>query len=356
MDESDIQYFLRSIGQYQTKSNAKWVYTNCPLAQWTHPSGHDRSPSFGVSIAPGDTSRFNCFAAETPVLTYDGYYPIAQLVGRASRLLTVGADGISRWVDASVESFGQQVLWRLVLSRNGVRREIRATAGHRWFVNNHGKRCEVITSDLRPGHSLSSVMPPRDDLPQFLKACPSLDIGWVVERVEQTGCVEEVFCAVVPGSACFTLEGHILTGNCFTCHQKGDVRNLLYKLSMYTGRGLDQYNDLARFLQNCNAPALSGTKAKLDRATYKARATEVSGMAVDLPMRAKPLEVVRLDENILDKFEKPSGEVLEYLTGTGEDDLGRRRRGLYHHTVTDWEIGWQDLSQRLALPVRPPPP
>ena len=37
---------------------------------------------------------------------------------------------------------------------------------------------------------------------------------WKVVSVETTGKTEEVFCAVVPGTEAFTLEGNILTGNC----------------------------------------------------------------------------------------------------------------------------------------------
>src|SRR5205807_10253530 len=47
--------------------------------------------------------------------------------------------------------------------------------------------------------------------------------GWVVQSVELTDRVEEVFCAVVEGTHNFTLEDNILTGNCFGCQAKGDV-------------------------------------------------------------------------------------------------------------------------------------
>jgi DNA primase len=47
--------------------------------------------------------------------------------------------------------------------------------------------------------------------------------GWVVESVEPTDRVEEVFCAVVEGTHNFALEDNILTGNCFGCSAKGDV-------------------------------------------------------------------------------------------------------------------------------------
>jgi DNA primase len=47
--------------------------------------------------------------------------------------------------------------------------------------------------------------------------------GWMVESVEPTDRVEEVFCAEVEGTHNFALEDNILTGNCFGCQAKGDV-------------------------------------------------------------------------------------------------------------------------------------
>jgi DNA primase len=47
--------------------------------------------------------------------------------------------------------------------------------------------------------------------------------GWMVESVEPSDRVEEVFCAEVDGTHNFTLEDNILTGNCFGCQAKGDV-------------------------------------------------------------------------------------------------------------------------------------
>jgi DNA primase len=47
--------------------------------------------------------------------------------------------------------------------------------------------------------------------------------GWVVQSVEQTDRLEEVFCAEVEDGHAFTLADNILTGNCFGCSAGGDV-------------------------------------------------------------------------------------------------------------------------------------
>ncbi len=54
--------------------------------------------------------------------------------------------------------------------------------------------------------------------------------GWVVESVEETDRVEEVFCAEVDDGHAFTLEDNILTGNCFGCQAGGDVINFLMQI------------------------------------------------------------------------------------------------------------------------------
>ncbi len=53
--------------------------------------------------------------------------------------------------------------------------------------------------------------------------------GWVVQSVEQTDRVEEVFCAEVEDGHAFVLEDNILTGNCFGCGEGGDVIDFLMK-------------------------------------------------------------------------------------------------------------------------------
>lgn len=48
-------------------------------------------------------------------------------------------------------------------------------------------------------------------------------LGWVVQSVEESGRVEEVFCAEVEDGHAFTLADNVLTGNCFGCGVGGDV-------------------------------------------------------------------------------------------------------------------------------------
>ena len=60
-------------------------------------------------------------------------------------------------------------------------------------------------------------------------------LGWQVVEVKNTDRVEDVYCAQVPKYAAFTLESGVVTGNCFTCHQTGNIPKLISKLSGLRG-------------------------------------------------------------------------------------------------------------------------
>jgi len=119
------------------------------------PFHDEKTPSFNVTPARG---LFYCLAGETRVLTWEGVKPIRELAGGTHRILGKHAD----WIEAPFRSFGVQPLMRLTLTRNGISKQIYATAEHRWFVRSGRMQTssrEVITRDLRPGHRLVSRFP-----------------------------------------------------------------------------------------------------------------------------------------------------------------------------------------------------
>jgi DNA primase len=350
----------------------------CPFHQ-------EKTPSFTVDST---RAHYHCLAGETRVLTSDGVRPISELAGGVHRILARSGS----WVDAPFCSFGVQPLMRLVVTRDGQRKELFATPEHRWFVRSgEDQRTvrEVVTRDLHAGHRLASKFPrsnvrrttpspfgiahgitfgdgshygggavarldPVKDaqllkwfpnslvtgshdrmlvhhLPAFFERLPPLDEsgpylygflagylaadghvakdgtvmlngasrealeyvraictrlgigtygvteqvregfpgrqpssifrirfigedlteecflldehrfrfssarqsfarrGWVVQSVEETGRVEEVFCAVVDQGHAFVLEDNILTSNCFGCSEGGDAIDFLQK-------------------------------------------------------------------------------------------------------------------------------
>src|SRR5438067_619930 len=96
----------------------------------------EKSPSFGINA---EMSVYHCLAGETRVITWDGVRPIQELAGATHRILSTRG----RWIDAPFFSFGVQPLWKIVVGRNRVRKEIFATAEHRWFVrSDRGSKTE----------------------------------------------------------------------------------------------------------------------------------------------------------------------------------------------------------------------
>lgn len=102
------------------------------------------------------SEAINCFAGETMVMTRSGNKRISELSGGEHDLLTEGG----KWVKAPVKSFGQQNLMEITLSRSGVIKKIRATAGHRWLLHNVQRlQSEVTTAELKKGNRLRSAFP-----------------------------------------------------------------------------------------------------------------------------------------------------------------------------------------------------
>jgi ribonucleoside-triphosphate reductase (thioredoxin) len=106
----------------------------------------------------GSAALNNCLAYETEIITSEGIKQIGDLIGQTVTLLTENG----KWVDAPVKSFGTQPLIKLTIQRQGIQKEIFATAEHRWFIfskagQDRYKRQERYTSELRPGQRLVSI-------------------------------------------------------------------------------------------------------------------------------------------------------------------------------------------------------
>lgn len=100
----------------------------------------------------------DCFAGETRIITSEGVKALADLSGQQIAVLGVGGKGHgSGWKRATVLGFGVQRIWHVTVTRYGVRKIIRTTAGHRWFVRTHHcseRAVECVTRDLCVGNRL----------------------------------------------------------------------------------------------------------------------------------------------------------------------------------------------------------
>ena len=134
----------------------------------------------------------DCFAAETVFLTREGPRRLGDVAGTRQTVLT--REGA--WVPADIVSGRVQQLFALTLTRSGETRVEFPTREHKWFV--FGTDGKTPTDALVPGDQLLAQRGP----------------SWTVVSMVATDRIEEVFCAVVPGSGSFTLAGDLVTSNC----------------------------------------------------------------------------------------------------------------------------------------------
>lgn len=158
---------------------------------------------FYLHDAPSATYLPYCFSGDTKILTKDGIKRLDELEGKNISVLNKNHG----WEDATVQSFGKQKLMRLNLERYGVTKSIMVTANHKWFVNGYTENDLVTTENLCYGMRI-----PFNTLAQ-----EQINYGgdWIVKSVEPTDIEETVYCAVVEGTQSFTLDGNILTHNCY---------------------------------------------------------------------------------------------------------------------------------------------
>ncbi len=146
-EKADIVEIISAYTQLK-RSGGSTFKGQCPFHS-------DKTPSFTVDVAK---ALYHCLAGDTGVMTWEGTIPIAKLVGDTHRLLTT--NGV--WVDAPIQSFGNQRLWEIKLTRNRRKKTIFATDGHRWFVRSgksHRSSKEKVTATLREGDRLLSAFP-----------------------------------------------------------------------------------------------------------------------------------------------------------------------------------------------------
>ena len=61
MKSEVIKVLLKHINSTRLQDNGSWITASCPLACWTHKSGHDNNPSFGIKVEDKKPSYFNCW-------------------------------------------------------------------------------------------------------------------------------------------------------------------------------------------------------------------------------------------------------------------------------------------------------
>ncbi|WP_436701389.1 DNA primase [Nocardioides sp. BYT-33-1] len=165
------------------------------------------------------------FFKDRPSLDESVPYLYGWLAGYFAADGCVAADGtvIMNSADRDDLEFVRTVCTRLGIATYGITGQTRLGLGKE---PTELFRIHLVNEDLEPDFFL--LEPHRRRFEENTKAFARR--GWVVESVEETDRVEEVFCAEVEDGHAFTLEDNILTGNCFGCQEGGDVFTFLMKI------------------------------------------------------------------------------------------------------------------------------
>jgi DNA primase len=214
---------------------SKWF----PLNKITPRS--DREDAFTVHNLPR-------FFKQRPPLDEAAQYLFGWLAGYFAADGCVAKDGTVMLNSADKENleFARTVCTRLGIGTYGITKQLREG-----FPGNEPSdlyRIHLINEDLVPDFFLIDEHRKRFEAAdkKFTRR------GWVVNSVEQTNRVEEVYCAEVEDGHAFSLEDNILTGNCFGCGKSGRAVEFiaLYEQTSRTlvaEKILAQYGDDADF-------------------------------------------------------------------------------------------------------------
>lgn len=102
---------------------------------------------FYLHDAPSTTYKPYCFRGDTKILTDKGIKRLDEIVGKDIKILNKNHG----WENATVKHFGKDVLYKLVLERYGIEKEIYTTGNHVWYVKDKKNRTEIPTAELKVG-------------------------------------------------------------------------------------------------------------------------------------------------------------------------------------------------------------
>jgi hypothetical protein len=169
----------------------------------------------------GLPSLQNCFRRDTEFWTKEGIKTFRDF-NDADQVTILGKND---WMPATVKNFGRQRVFKLTHKYNIVdTKEIFTTSNHRWLIKGAGgELVEVTTTNLKPGDELAK--------------CENFNIGrftqnFIVESVQETQDLEDVWCVVEPIDQCFTLGDGILTKNCAFSVIDDPVRPFTWAMDM----------------------------------------------------------------------------------------------------------------------------
>lgn len=152
----------------------------------------------GEALRRDHTAAYNPVSGYTRVITKEfGNIEIKELAGKSATVLNVKGE----WTDATFRSYGVQPTKSVVLNLCNTSHTVHCTDNHRWVL---ADGTVTSTDQLRPGMEIPYV--PEEGIVAAYH--------WKVENIVDDTEPVEVFCAEVPNTNTFVLEGGIVTGNC----------------------------------------------------------------------------------------------------------------------------------------------
>lgn len=103
-----------------------------------------------------------CFSGDTEIITRDGIQRIGDLAGQDVEVLAPFRQGEGLtphggWVTAPIRYYGVAPLRKITLQRGKAKKEVFATADHKWFVQEDGRTRIATTDDLARGDHLREI-------------------------------------------------------------------------------------------------------------------------------------------------------------------------------------------------------
>jgi len=245
---------------------------------------------------------------DLPSLDESGSYLYGWLAGYFAADGCVAKDGTLILNSASRQNleFARDVCTRLGIGTYGVTEQIRAGFPGREPSSLY--RIHLVNGDLTEDFFLLSQH--RLCFSGASKAFAPR--GWVIESVEPTERVEEVFCAIVDEGHAFALEDNILTGNCFGCGAGGDVIRFVEQVEhlsftesverLATRAGIQlRYEDTGSGPGRSSAPA--GQRGRLLEANKLAAAFYAEQLAGEEALQAREFLAERgFDRDVAEQF------------------------------------------------------
>lgn len=216
--ETKASRFVRYGEKIWSNTSNDWVgvKTNRVINGYFPEVVYDITTSTGTFICQEQYCH-NCLSGDTKYITKDGIKTLKDTVGQEVYVLNKNAE----WEHAVVKSFGIAELFELVLTRGDSVGRVYCTDNHHWLVREENELVTYETGQLKRGMLIPYNSP------------NETGEDYKVDAILPTNRVEEVYCVTTDETHSFTLDGNILTSNCYAIDVEDLAKKGLYFIPDY---------------------------------------------------------------------------------------------------------------------------